>query len=247
MVRIKPRDDGGSQIQDDGFGDAVEPQRRRGAAEGVLPKTNDHAQEKSRRRTAPAQPKINRHEQREIKDGGLCKMNRKRGLDHQRQQRGGDDRARAKLVNFDVRFAADIKRAVRRRAAGGGLPAPAADGCAPAGCSSLLVSRGRSDSRTSTSSNLSRLAAGLMRICLNGLPGLISATVPTGRSRGKIRSMPLVMTRSPRLTASSFGTYFMTSRGSPWPPTGLWMRASDSIAPTPPSLSVSRSTCAAFG
>src|SRR6266571_2738541 len=69
-----------------------------------------------------------------------------------------------------------------------------------------------------------------MRICLNGLPGLISVTVPTGKSRGKIRSIPLVTTRSPRFTESSFGTYFIISKGSPCPPTGLWMRESASVA-----------------
>src|SRR6266571_7155764 len=112
MLRIEPRANRGSEIPDDGFRDAVESQRHRGAAEAVLQKTDDHAQKKSRRRIAPAQAKINRHEQREIKDGGPCKMNWERGLDHQRQQRGDNDRARAKLVNFDVRFAADIKGVV---------------------------------------------------------------------------------------------------------------------------------------
>src|SRR5712692_6751013 len=149
-------------------------------------------------------------------------------------------RVGAKLVNFDVRFAADIKRVVHRFAAVGGY-------AAAAGFCSFFISSGRSERRTRTSSRRSRFAAGLMRICLKGLPDLISATVPTGRSRGKMRSMPLVMTRSPRFTVSSFGTYFMTSSGSPCPPTGLWMRESASIAPTPLSLSVRRSTCDAFG
>src|SRR5260370_31901972 len=247
MLGIEPGAKRGSEIPDDGFRDAVESQRHGGAAEAVLQKTDDHAQKKSRRRIAPAQAKINRHEQREIKDGGPCKMNRERCLDHQRQQRGDDDRARAKLVNFDVRFAADIKCAVHRFAAGGGFAAPGAGGRASPVFSSFFISRGRSDRRTSTSSRRSRFAAGLMRICLNGLPDLITVTVPTGRSRGKMRSMPLVMTRSPRLTVSSFGTDFMTSKGSPCPPTGLWMRESANIAPTPLSLSVRSSTCDAFG
>ena len=56
--------------------------------------------------------------------------------------------------------------------------------------------------------------------------------------------MPLVTTRSPEFTLSSLATYFMTSSGSPVPPTGLWIRESTSIAPTPLSLSVSSSTCA---
>src|SRR6266849_3125756 len=247
MLRIEPCADGRSEIPDYGFRDTVEPQRNRRAAETVLQKTDDHAQKKSGGRIAPAEAEINGHQQWQIKDGGLCKMNRKRCLDDKRQQSGDDDRARAKLVNFDVRFAADIKRVVHRLTAGGGLAAPDAGGCPSAEFSSFFISKGRSDRRTSTSSRRSRLAAGLMRISLNVLPGLISATVPTGRSRGKMRSMPLVMTRSPRLTVSSFGTYFMTSRGSPFPPTGLWMRESANIAPTPLSLSVSRSTCDAFG
>src|SRR5207302_5988046 len=197
--------------------------------------------------TAPAEGEINRHEKRKIKLSGLRKLNRERSRDHQSQQRGDDEGAGAKLMNFDVRFAADIECVVHRLTAGGGADAVGADGWALGGRSSLFVSRGRSDGRTSTSSRRSRFADGLTRICLNGLPGLISATVPTGRSRGKMRSMPLVMTRSPRLTSSSFGTYFMTSKGSPCPPTGLWTRESASIAPTPLSLSVSRSTCEAFG
>src|SRR5713226_8005241 len=247
MLRIEPCADGRSEIPDYGFRDAVEPQRNRRAAETVLQKTDDHAQKKSGGRIAPAEAEINRHQQREIEDRGPCKMNRERCLDHQRQQRGDDDRARAKLVNFDVRFAADVKRVVHLLTAGGALDAPGADGCPSAGFSSFFISRGRSDGRTSTSSRRSRLAAGLMRISLNGLPDLISVTVPTGRSRGKMRSMPLVMTRSPRLTVSSLGTYFMTSKGSPCPPTGLWMRESANIAPTPLSLSVRSSTCDAFG
>src|SRR5712692_2783549 len=246
VLRIEPRADRGSKISDDRFRDTVKSQLNSWAAEAVLQKTDDHAQKKSGGRIAPAEAEINRHKQRQIEDGSLCKMNRERGLEYQRQQRGDDDRAGAKLVNFDVRFAADVKRVVHRLAAGGRVtPGPA--GCAVAGFSSFFISRGRSDRRTSTSSRRSRLAAGLTRICLNGFPDLISATLPTGRSRGKMRSMPLVITRSPRLTVSSFGTYFMTSRGSPYPPTGLWMRESANIAPTPLSLSVSRSTCDAFG
>src|SRR5258708_18250631 len=247
MLRIETRADRGSEIPDDGFRDAVKAQWNRRTAEAVLQKTNEHAQQKSSGRIAPAEAEINRHQQRQIEDGGLCKMNRERGLDHQRQQCGDDDRPRAKLVNFDMRFAADIKRAVHRFAAAGGVAAPDAGGCASPVSSSFFISSGRSDRRTSTSSSRSRLAAGFIRICLNGLPDLISATVPTGRSRGKMRSMPLVITRSPRLTVSSFGTYFMTSRGSPCPPTRLLMRESANIAPTPLSLSVRSSTCDAFG
>src|SRR5260370_37903642 len=117
-------------------------------------------------------------------------MNWERGLDHQRQQRGDNDRARAKLVNFDMRFAADIKRVVHRLATGGEVPAPAADGCPLAGCSLIFVSRGRRDNRNSTFSTRSRVGAGLMRICFNGCPGLISATVATRKSRREMRSIP---------------------------------------------------------
>src|SRR5713226_7757719 len=166
-------------------------------------------------------------------------MNGSPRLNYQRHQRGDDNGAHAKLVNFDVRFAADIKRVIHRFAAVGGF-------AAAAGFCSFFISSGRSERRTRTSWRRSRLAAGLMRINLNGLPDLISATVPTGRSRGKMRSMPLVMTRSPELTVSALGTYFITSSGSPWPPTGLWMRESASMAPTPLSLSVNKSTCEAF-
>src|SRR5439155_7436076 len=136
----------------------------------------------------------------------------------------------AKLMNLVVRFAADIECVVHRLTAGGGADAIGAEGCALAGRSSLLVSRGRSDGRTSTSSRRSRFADGLTRICLNGLPALISVTVPTGRSRGKMRSMPLVMTRSPRLTSSSFGSYFITKRGLPCHILVIWIWEYSSIA-----------------
>src|SRR5260370_15411731 len=160
MLRIEPCADGAREIPDDGFRDAVEPQRNRRAAETVLQKTDDHAQKKSGGRIAPAEHELNRHEQRQIKDGGLCKMNRERCLDDERQQSGDDDRARAKLVNFDVRFAANIKRAVHRLTAGGGLVAPGAGGCPSAEISSFFISRGRSDIRTSTTTKPSRLCAG---------------------------------------------------------------------------------------
>ena len=51
------------------------------------------------------------------------------GLNRQRQQRGDDDRARAKLVNFNVRFAANIKSAVHLLTAGGVAVALEAGGC----------------------------------------------------------------------------------------------------------------------
>src|SRR5260370_11079113 len=130
-----------------------------------------------------------------------------RRLNYQSQQRGDDDRTGAKLVNFNVRFAANIKSVVHLFTTGGVLAV--AEGCGAAVGVSSFVSRGWRVRRTSTSSRRSRLAAGLMRICLNGLPGLISATVPTGRVRGKMRPIPLVITRSPRLTGSSVGTYFI--------------------------------------
>jgi len=57
-------------------------------------------QEKSGGRIAPAEAEINRHEQRQIEDGGLCKMNRERCLDDQRQQRGDDDRP-AQTCDFE--------------------------------------------------------------------------------------------------------------------------------------------------
>src|SRR5437899_3038867 len=139
-----------------------------------------------------------------------------------REQRGDDNRTATKLVHLNVRFAqAQIKSVVHRLAAGEAWGAPGAEDCASVFAPSFLISKGCSDRRTITSSSRSRFAAGLIRICLNGLPGFISTIVPIGRSRGKMRSMPLVLTRSPGLTVSSFGTYFMVSSGSPCPPTGL--------------------------
>src|SRR5260370_16514200 len=120
-------------------------------------------------------------------------MNRKRCLNHQRQKRGDDDRPRAKLVHLDVRLAAPhLKRVVHRLTACGGLAAAGADGCATPGFSSFFISRGRSDSRTSTSSRRSRWAAGLMRICLNGLPAFIPPPPPPRTSPRTIPPHPLV-------------------------------------------------------
>ena len=82
MLRIQPRADGGSEIPDDGFRDSVEPQRNPGAAEAVLQETDDHAQQESGGGIAPAETEINRHEQWQIQDRRLRKMNRKRCLDH---------------------------------------------------------------------------------------------------------------------------------------------------------------------
>src|SRR5262245_57410975 len=102
-------------------------------------------------------------------------MDRKRRLDDQRQQRGDDNRPGAKLVHLNVRFAyTEIERAIHRLAAGRALAAPGAEGSVLSGSPSSRISRGCSDKRTITSSKRSRLAAGLMRMCLKGLPGLIS-------------------------------------------------------------------------
>src|SRR5260370_24043009 len=108
-----------------------------------------------------------RQEQRKIKDGNICKVNREGCLEYQGQQRGEDDGASAKLVNLDVRFAADIECRVLLLITGGGVRAPGAEGCTSAGCSSLFVSRARREGRTSTSSTRSRLAAALTRIFFN--------------------------------------------------------------------------------
>src|SRR6266436_7976308 len=142
MLGIEPRADGRSEIPDDGFGDTIKSQRNSWSAETVLQKPNKHAQEQSGGRVAPAEAEINRHKQRQIEDGRLRKMDRERRLDDQRQQRRDDDRAGTKLVNFDVRFAADVKRPVHRVTAGGGVAAARAGAFAPAGFSSFFISRG---------------------------------------------------------------------------------------------------------
>ena len=60
---------------------------------------------------------------------------------------------------------------------------------------------------TSTSSSLARLAAGLIRMFKNTSdPGVTFVTVPRGNPFGKMRSPPLVRTRSPDCTASSLIT-----------------------------------------
>src|SRR6266851_3042580 len=143
MLSIQACPDRGSEIPDDGFGDAIEPQGNRGAAEAVLEQTDGHAQEKSGGRIAPAETEINRHEQRQIQDSHSGKMNRKRCLDHQRQQGGDDDSAGAKLVHLDVRSAAsDFKGVNHGFAAVEELATPGVEGCAAAGSASLFISKG---------------------------------------------------------------------------------------------------------
>src|SRR5260370_12528964 len=100
-----------------------------------------------------------------------------RRLNYQSQQRGDDDRTGAKLVNFNVRFAANIKSVVHLFTTGGVLAV--AEGCGAAAGGSSFVSRGWRVRRTSTSSSRSRLAAGLMPIALNWLPCLIPPLGPT--------------------------------------------------------------------
>src|SRR5262249_26998558 len=145
------------------------------------------------------------------------------------------DRAGPKLVDLYVRFgAAEVECVIHHGAT-------TAEG--PADTGSFFNSKGLSDSSTITSSSRSRLAAGLMRITLNGAADLTSAIVPIGRFRGKIRSIPLVRTVSPAFTlSSSLGTYFIESSASPVPPTGCCARELASIAPTPLSLSVNNKT-----
>src|SRR5579864_1238121 len=219
MFRIQPRADGRSKIADDGLGDAVETKRNSRATQTILRQTDGHAEKKPRRRVAPAQTKINRNQKRKIKNPHLREIDRHECLQKENNNQRKQNRARTKLVYFNVRFrAANVEGIVHRVPTGDGAVETLAGG---SGLASFFNSNGCSVSRTITSSRRSRLAEGLTRICLNGLPGLISATVPTGRSRGKIRSMPLVTTRSPAFTVSSLATYFMVSSGSPVPPTGL--------------------------
>src|SRR5260370_2258965 len=66
MLGVQPRPDGGSEIPDDGFGDAVETEWNRGAAQAILRETYGHAKKKSCRRIAPAESEIDSHQQREI-------------------------------------------------------------------------------------------------------------------------------------------------------------------------------------
>src|SRR5256884_535088 len=243
LCGVRPRPEGGSRVADDGLCDSEQAKRNGGAAETVLHEADRRAQQESRRRVSAAEAEINHHKQWQIEQSGPRKMQREPGLNHQREQRGNGNRAGAELVHLDVGLAhAEVKGAVHGLATWGGAGFDATGAGGLASGASFPFS-GCRVSRTSTSSSFSRFAAGLMRICLKLTPGWMAVMVPTGRSRGKMRSMPLVMTRSPTLTSSSFGTYFMVMSGSPTPPTGLWMRESASMAPTPLCLSVSRSTC----
>src|SRR5205823_11288072 len=110
-------------------------------------------------------------------------MQRKPGPHHPHSQHADDNRPAAELVHLDVGLAhAEVKGAVHGLAAGVEFDAAGTAGFTATASGSF---RGWSVRRTSTSSSFSRFAAGLMRICLKELPGLISVMVPTGRSRGK--------------------------------------------------------------
>src|ERR1700736_5203829 len=191
---------------------------------------------------AAAETEIDGEEQRQVQHRELREIDGHGSLQEESDNGGGGDGAAAELVHLDVRFSdSQIVSIVHGFSV---LATPSAVFLVTSAAAvSFLSSKGCNDNKTITSSRRSRLAAGRNRISLNGFPALICVTVPTGRSRGKMRSMPLVTTLSPMFTTSSFATYFMVSRGSPTPPTGLCMRDSASMAPTPLSLSVSKSTC----
>src|SRR5580658_1209620 len=251
MFRIEACADRRGQITDHGFRDAVKPEGDGRSAQAVLQNADGHAEKQTCGRIPPAQAEVNVNEERQIQNGGFRKIDRQKSLQHERKARRQNDRARAKLMNFNVQFAAaNVEGVVHGLSGEAGLVA-AAEGAAAGEVAefvsreSFFISNGFIVSSTNTSSRRSRFAAGRTRICLNVLPGLMSAIVPTGKSRGKMRSMPLVTMRSPGFTLlSSLEMYFMTSSGSPVPPTGFWTRESTSIAPTPLSLSVSSRTCA---
>src|SRR5271156_1933729 len=270
MLGVQARADGRCEIADYGFGDAVEADGHGGAAQAVLRDADGHTEQQSGGGISAAQPEINGDEQRQIEDRQAVKIDWHESLQEKDDDQRDQNRTRTKLVNLNVRFrSAEFVGFVHWLAAETlGLPVAArlaedllAGGfAASAGGAGDLVSApeaasgescfrmsGWSVVSTITSSKRSRFAAGCTRMTLKGLPGLMSTTVPTGKSRGKIRSSPLVTTRWPISTWSSLATYFISRRGSPRPATGPWMRDSANIAPTPLSLSVSSNTCEMAG
>src|SRR5208337_247080 len=226
MLGIQPRANRRRQITHHRFRNTVESQRHGRPAQAVLQQSNGRAEKQTRGRISPAQAEINRNEQRQVQKIQSAHIHRKRRLQHQRQDGHSRDRARKKLVHLNVRVAAaQFKCVVHGFTAAGGAVAGVSAGtfvpgalCASA---SFWNSTGSCVNSTNTSSSRSSFAAGFTRICLNGLPVFTSTTVPTGTSRGKILSMPLVTIFSPTFTVSSVGTYFIVSIGSPVPPTGL--------------------------
>src|SRR5215469_1822676 len=252
MLRVEPGPNRRSQIPHHRFANPVKSQRHGRPTQRVLRKPDHRAQQQSGRRVAPAQPKINRHQQRQVQNLQSREIHRERSLQDQGRHGNHYNRAREKLVHLNVRPAgAQLVCVVHGFSAAAVFPdagfcAAGADSGVPVCASaSFLNSSGCCVSSTITSSSRSSFAAGRTRICLNGLPGFTSTTVPIGTSRGKILSIPLVTTCSPMATLSSAATYFITSVGSPVPPTGLWIRDCTNMAPAPPSLSVSTNTCAA--
>ena len=101
---VQPRSDGGRQITDDRFGNAVKTQRNSGPAKTVLKQPDDHAQQETGGRVATAEAKINGNQQRQIDHRGFRKINGHESLKHQGEEGGADNRSAAKLVHLDVRL-----------------------------------------------------------------------------------------------------------------------------------------------
>src|ERR1700686_473101 len=107
---VQARPNGRRQVAYDGFSDAVETERHRGAAKTVLKQPDDHAQKKTGGGIATAQAKINGDQQRQIDHRGFRKINGHESLKHQSEQRGANDGSATKLMHLDVRFhVADVE------------------------------------------------------------------------------------------------------------------------------------------
>src|SRR6266403_2321953 len=219
----------GGKIADHGLCDSEKAEWS--LTQTVLQQADESAEQQSAGGIAAAQPKINRDEQRQIQNVGLRDVHRQKRLQDQRKNHAEQNRPAVKFVDFYVRFAdPQIESVVHGCFSADLLFVKRETGCPddegavaalPFGGAPGFNASGSVVSNTITSSSFSMFAEGRTRICLNGEPGFTWLIVPTGKSLGKIRSMPLVTTRSPTFTSSSFPTYFMVSSGSPKPPTGL--------------------------
>src|SRR4029077_18567761 len=132
-------------------------------------------------------------------------VHRHERLEHKREKRGDHDGAGAELVNLDVRFRKPQIEGVVHHVFTAAVPPTLLPAASAAGAGGSFFSNGCRVSSTITSSSRCRFADGRTRTCWNGRPVLISVTMPTGKSRGKMRSIPLVTTCSPTFTVSSVG------------------------------------------
>src|SRR5271154_2269804 len=163
MLGVQAGADGRGEVADDGFGDAVDAEGNRWAAEAVLNPANHGAEEQAGRGIAAAQAEINGEQQGKIEDGEFGYVDGNDGLQHEGDESGDDNRAGIKLVDFDVSFAAAEFVGVVHGCTGAAGVALLAAGAEVLAAGVAVASLGNSsgcwDKRIKTSSRRSSFAA----------------------------------------------------------------------------------------